>query len=53
MFTDVYCTSCSHAVFDEKWGEWKCGKSCSVIHNVCKASFCKYYSAKGKEKKRG
>lgn len=52
MLTDVYCSSCIHSVFDEKWGEWKCKKSCTRIYDASKATYCKYYIEKKKEKKK-
>lgn len=50
MLTDVYCSSCAHAIFDETWGEWKCAKRCIRIYDLRKASFCKDYLDKKKEK---
>lgn len=52
MLTDVYCSNCSHSVFDERWGEWKCLMSCLRIYDLSKANFCKYYDKKKKENKK-
>jgi hypothetical protein len=52
MLTDVLCSNCAHAIFDETWGEWKCGKSLARIYDLRKASFCSDYSNKKKEKKK-
>ena len=53
MLTDVLCSSCAHAIFDEQWGEWKCKKNGTRIYDISKASFCKDYIEKKKEKKNG
>ena len=51
MFTDVLCSNCANAIFNETWGEWRCCKRGVTIHNVLDANFCKAYIEKEKEKK--
>lgn len=51
MITDVLCSSCTHAIYDEQCGEWKCKKRAIRIYDICTASFCKDYIYKKKEKK--
>lgn len=48
---EVLCSSCANAIFDERWGEWKCVKHIRYIYDMGKASFCKNYIEKKKEKK--
>lgn len=48
---ETLCSSCAHAIFDETWGEWKCKVSETRIYDTSKASFCKDYIEKKKEKK--
>ena len=43
------CTTCNRAVFDEKWGEYKCLKRQIHIYNVDERDGCKDWQKKRKK----
>ncbi len=49
---DALCKNCTHAIYDEQWGEWKCKKRAIRIHDIRTASYCKDYIKKKKENKK-
>ena len=45
------CFTCEHAIFDERWGEYKCRHSEKYIYDAFKKTECEDYK-KLKEKKK-
>lgn len=40
-----YCTECSNAIFDAKWGDHKCSKKQHYIYNVAMlAADCEHFN---------
>lgn len=37
------CSNCSKAIFDERWGEYKCKEVCHVIYDTDGQVDCVYY----------
>lgn len=46
------CCTCTEALYNAYWGEWRCGKKIITIYDIHLASTCKDYNEK-KEKKDG
>lgn len=44
----IRCVNCEHAVFDERWGEYKCKKKKHKIYSDTESANCKDYNKKGK-----
>lgn len=37
------CETCKHAIFDEKWGEYKCGVSYLYMYHAFTMIECEHY----------
>lgn len=44
------CKTCEHAVFDEKYGEYKCKKRLTRIYILLNSEECKEYKKKKEDK---